>query len=126
MSIEKQIDEIETILCCGCQDIPVKVCHNRGLSCDRCRAEMIYNAGYRKQRENVIELPCKVGDTIFVIRNDIIEQETVRGIKIGNCGLYLQVSRGFDDFEYHYDIEIGNKLFFEKEEAEAKMKGGAE
>ena len=27
-------------------------------------AEAIYTAGYRKQSENVIELPCKVGDLV--------------------------------------------------------------
>jgi membrane protease subunit (stomatin/prohibitin family) len=57
MSKEKQIDEIETLLCYGCQDIPVEVCHNRGLSCDRHRAEIIYNAGYRKQSEGEWKYP---------------------------------------------------------------------
>ena len=27
-------------------------------------AEHLYNAGYRKQNENVIELPCKAGDLV--------------------------------------------------------------
>ena len=27
-------------------------------------AEALYSAGYRKQSENVIELPCKVGDLV--------------------------------------------------------------
>lgn len=121
---EKQIEEMARDLCkntlCSLgewQDCSVSVG-----SCAKCKclAERLVNAGYRKQSENVIELPCGVGDTIFVIRNDIIEQETVRGIKIGNCGLLLQVSKGVDDFEYHYEIEIGNKLFFAKEEAERR------
>lgn len=30
-------------------------------------AEILYNAGYRKQSENVIELPCKVGTTVYKI-----------------------------------------------------------
>lgn len=30
-------------------------------------AEHLYNAGYRKQSENAIELPCKIGDEVYCI-----------------------------------------------------------
>ena len=29
-------------------------------------AEALYNAGYRKQSENTVELPCKVGDMVYM------------------------------------------------------------
>ena len=31
-------------------------------------AEALYNAGYRKQSDNAVELPCKVGDTVYSIK----------------------------------------------------------
>ena len=34
-------------------------------SCSECMAQTLYNAGYRKQSENTIELPCAIGTTIY-------------------------------------------------------------
>ena len=71
MSKEKQIEEMAWDLC----DIPK---HPSIKSCEQCGnkhchamyyAERAYNAGYRKQSENVIELPCKVGTTLYFLYN---------------------------------------------------------
>jgi len=83
--------------------------------------------GLFKDKSLNIELPCKVGTTVFTIKNDCIEQERVSGIKIGNCGILLQISNNNDGFDFYYDVEVGRRLFFEQEKAEkalARMKGG--
>ena len=40
---------------------------NHPTNCDLCQATRLYNAGYRKRGENVIELPCKVGTTLYFL-----------------------------------------------------------
>lgn len=103
-------------------------------------AESLYNAGYRKQSENVIELLCKVGDTVYVPWRWAFQQG-VATVRIEEIKFY--------DSQMHYmffiDMEsdnecfnqsfggwklgksIGVSVFLTKEEAEkalAKMKGG--
>ena len=63
--MKDQIEEMTFILSNCCDDVPNDVCENT--PCNRCRAKRLYNAGYRKQSENVIELPCKIGDIVYVI-----------------------------------------------------------
>lgn len=60
MTKEAKLKEIERFMtfCDADTECP------RGKTCPECTAERIYNAGYRKQSENVIELPCKVGDLV--------------------------------------------------------------
>jgi hypothetical protein len=97
-------------------------------------AEAIYTAGYRKQSENVIELPCKVGDTMYVDYKGIAYPVKVNAIRIDTKknNHRICVSGTFHLYE-HYDHDykatfpfdsIGKSLFYT--EAEAKMKGGAE
>lgn len=48
MSREKQIDDIRKIIA-NCDNVPSNVC--RFKPCSLCKAERLYNAGYRKQSE---------------------------------------------------------------------------
>ena len=48
MSREKQIDDIRKIIV-NCDNVPSNVC--RFKPCSLCKAERLYNAGYRKQEE---------------------------------------------------------------------------
>jgi hypothetical protein len=89
----------------------------------------LYNAGYRKQSENVIELPCNIGDSCYPLprsRKPIVERKvsritfTKRNIIIG----YYE-----NDGQYRPPLRtrtLGEDVFLTKAEAEAKMKGGAE
>lgn len=48
-------------------------CHCAGdcdllTDCDVCRAEKLYDAGCRMIGDTVIELPCKLGDPIYIIK----------------------------------------------------------
>lgn len=44
-------------------------------------SRMLYQLGYRKQSENVIELPCRVGDMVYCIEHNIIRECIVKMVK---------------------------------------------
>lgn len=111
------------------------------------QAEALYNAGYRKQSKNTIELPCKVGDVAYCIYRGEVTQGTVRLIRpfvseqeiVFKGNLICEVDNLFIEdgtkeevelyivFEKPYGIE--RVAYLRREEAEkalAKMKGGAE
>ena len=79
-------------------------------------------------KNNVVVLPCAVGDEIYVVRDGKVERQRVLGVKVGLCGTLIQVSRDDEDFDYYYAHEIGKRLFFDAGEAEMQLrrKGGAE
>jgi hypothetical protein len=102
-------------------------------SLSRCRivAEELYFKGYRKQSENVIELPCYIGQEIWCVSEyydgsfaivkgkvSMLQQKADKSWKIR-----ITVRSSVWDFTPN---KIGESYFFSKEEAEAKMKGGAE
>lgn len=101
-------------------------------------AEALYNAGYRKQSENTIELPCKVGTTLYFLYNSPYADKpdlTPRIYKtadwyfeVDKTGIVINTSE-IHSFNKEYDYHLGKTVFLAKEEAEqalAKMKGGAE
>lgn len=87
--------------------------------------------GYRKQSENVIELPCKVGDAMYVTYKGIAYPVRVNAIRIDTKknNHRICVSGTFhlyEDYDHNYKAtfpfdSIGKSLFYT--EAEAKMKG---
>ena len=102
-------------------------------------ADEIYEAGFRKQSEKTIELPFKVGDTVYVPWCWHFQQ----------CVAIVEVEEiKFYDSQMHYmfliDMEsddecfnqsfggwkidqcVGETVFLTKDEAEMKMRGGAE
>jgi hypothetical protein len=91
-------------------------------------AKAVYNAGYRKQNENTVELPCKVGDTVYRVKRrrggwNILPRE-VTSITYRLDHLYRVV---WEIFSTETDI-LGKTVFLTEIEAEkalAKMKGGA-
>ena len=101
-------------------------------------AKKLYEDGYRKQSENVIELPCKVGTTLYFLYNspyadkpDLtprIYKTTDWYFEIDKIGTVINTS-DIQSFNKKYDYYLGETAFLTKEEAEqalAKMKGGAE
>ena len=121
----------------GCED-----CEFYQFECDDLQhytkiAELLYNAGYRKQSENTIEFPCKVGDKAWLVFTPrypanpsdkgkwFMVEDGVQRLIYGAKGVSIETwNMGTISAR-----EIGKKLFFTKEEAEkvlAKMKGGAE
>ena len=134
MSKEKQIEEMARDLACNiCWDedeIPTINCLET--------ATRLYIKGYRKQSENVIELPCKVGTTLYFLYNspyadkpDLtprIYKTTDWYFKVDKTGIVINTS-DIHSFNKKYDYYLGKTAFLTKQEAEqalAKMKGGAE
>ena len=132
MSREKQIEEMARELC-G-MNIACKDCRLDKLCLARNSADILYNAVYRKQSENVIELPCKIGDRIYRLNSlcSNVNEATVKAIYFTEDKRYFPKSHVI----IQYDLargrlrvnfsEFGKTVFLTREEAEAKMKGGAE
>lgn len=115
---KKQIEEMAIIISHSIQkwanDLPP-------ISCPVYNAENLYNAGYRKQSENILELPCKVGDKVYQTDGVRIYESTINEITLTtNKMICVTENIAFDE------TAIGKGIFLTKEEAEAKMKGGAE
>lgn len=140
MSREKQIREMERIgsrLPCDSEDCSKCLAMNRRCN-DYLFAERLYDAGYRKQSENVIELPCAVGTTLYFLYNspyadkpDLtprIYKTTDWYFEVDKTGIVIN-TRDIHSFNKKYDYYLGETAFLTKQEAEealAKMKGGAE
>ena len=99
-------------------------------------AEKMTAKGYRKQSENVIELPCKIGDTVYIIdgygdgecSEDYVLDVKVRQFFINKNGIggELELPLGF---RFNAWMVVGKNVFLTEEEAVtalAKKKGGAE
>lgn len=148
MSREKQIEEIAKVIKSSLDGLG---CGNFNFTGDEISimfAEHLYNAGYRKQSENVIELPCKVGDTVYCIEHNIIRECFVKMVKSltydeNGTKYFVEVECEIESPFYSdgrkikhglsavWEIEWGSwyRAFRTREEAEealAKMKGGAE
>ena len=144
MSREKQIEEMAMTpldvlandINQHCPDLKENYCGDT--HCVACLANALYNAGYRKQSENTIELPCKVGTTLYFLYNSPYADKpdlTPRIYKtadwyfeIDKTGIVINTT-WIHSFNKKYDYYLGETVFLTKKEAEealAKMKGGAE
>ncbi len=132
--MSKEIEEMTKIMC---KDAGTKNCNircNAKPICDvHFYAERLYNEGYRKQSESVIDLPCKVGDIVWVCNynNGKVYENRVDGIYItGASGwkntLRLKYKNHFGEVQYRKFAwkQIGKIVFFTREEAEQTLKHG--
>lgn len=85
------------------------------------------------QSDRLIELPCKVGDTVYLVDFEYgIYKCIVNDIQILSDNkpvytLYFYSQNGYEAAELEWDIDIerdcfGKTVFLTKEEAEAKLK----
>lgn len=72
----------------------------------------------------VIVPPCKVGQTIWFIRDEKIIETKVEKIVLKNKGVYLKL--GCNAMYETSCNSIGKTVFLTREEAEQKLKGGAD
>ena len=94
--------------------------------------------GYRKQSDNVIELPCKEGDTVYVLKTEFTEchlgvefsEYACQGCEEAECDSVkifsireLSNINKWTILDYLWQDRFGRDVFLTKEEAEAKMKG---
>ena len=75
----------------------------------------------------LVALPCKVGDTVYVIEDSHIEVFEVNKIELkhkvfGNATYYLEKPSRRGCLYKYYDSEFGVKWFVDREEAEKALK----
>lgn len=128
---KEQIEEIFDIIttdcdgkCVGCEFENDEWCFTHYVSA------RLYNAGYRKQSENVIELPCNIGDTVYIIdeAEDECGEDYVLAVKvlqffINERGIAIELALPLG-MRLNTWMVVGENVFLTKEEAEEKMKGG--
>ena len=135
-SEEKEVEELARAMCSFSKNTLCRECSDACFYKDY--AKRAIDKGWRKQSENVIELPCKVGQTVYMTwewkDTSCIAILTVERISITEAGQSIRTDLWSDDEDYwlayncgvFYFDDIGKTVFLTKEEAEAKMKGGAE
>lgn len=84
-------------------------------------SKTVYVCDYFANKSKVIELPCKVGDICWFIRNNKIIKTTVEKIVLKEKGrLYLKLS--CNSLYETSCRSIGKTVFFTYEEAEQALK----
>ena len=77
----------------------------------------------------LVVLPCKVGDTVWVVFGDsarkAVYKTRVQGISITTRSTAILNFGGYP-VQYAWAYEVGKTVFLTREEAEAAMKGGDE
>ena len=130
-----------------CKDcLQVDVCEIRtcymcsGFACDDCEIHSNYgkipsikNCKYFKDRNQFVGLPCKVGDTMYILTNDSptgIEESQVKKIELikmqSKTKIRLTVPCVYDDWgSAQWEIgvnDFGKTAFLTREEAEKALK----
>lgn len=81
-----------------------------------------------EEHGRLIELPCAVGDAVYLFSHDIIHPFTIDGFTLTKYGVEFKASYcGEEKNLEHWAVrlpvsEICKKVFLTKEEAEAKLK----
>ena len=77
----------------------------------------------------LLELPCKIGDTVYSITRDFISEYTVEGLRIfkNSIQYYWKCTKGiYHNVTGFADFEIGKTVFLSEQQAKEaleKMKG---
>lgn len=90
-------------------------------------AEKVSKYETAEEEGRLVVLPCKVGDTVYVIENDHIEVFEVNEIELkpnvfGNVTYYLEKPSRRGCLYKYYDNELGDKWFISREESEKALK----
>ena len=88
----------------------------------------MFDKGYRKQSENVIEFPCKIGDTVYIIdeADDECGEDYVLAVKvlqffINEHGIAVDLALPLG-MRLNTWMVVGKNVFLTREEAEAHMR----
>ena len=105
-----------------CYDcIHCDACSDAGDSGFSCLKEDVSKCKHFIHSNDVVELPCKVGDTVWFIRENThrIVETNVNKIVLKRGGIYLQLAC---NSLYETSCKsIGKSVFFNKEEAEKAL-----
>lgn len=102
----------------SCKDcLHYEVCSKMNANCDRAaHCEMF------KDRSKFVDLPCCVGDTVYSIKNNHINECKVVWIKIATKSS-IEIRLNTKDFTF-YDVspkDFGKTVFLTKEKAEKAL-----
>ena len=121
---KKQIEEMEKV-------IDDAFMEDYNIGCDPCPgtvATALYLEGYRKQSENVVELPCKIGDTVYIIdeADDECGEDYVLAVKvlqffINEHGIAIDLALPLG-MRLNTWMVVGKNVFLTEEEAEKATK----
>lgn len=109
----------------SCKDcIHYEVCKNHYNICQA------HNLNLYKDRTRFVELPCKVGDTVYFATKDRFNSATIDEITITDNGMqfyWLQYDKSYEITEIwddgtFSDKDIGKTVFLTREEAEKALK----
>ena len=81
-----------------------------------------------QDRSRFVELPCKVGDMVYVLKGDHIEFAHVIAIYLDNSGgmfdlkIFKEIAINFYISKYNTFENIGKTVFLTREEAEQALK----
>ena len=101
---------------------------------DRLQKAVSKGCSYFKDRSRFVELPCKIGDTVYSIYKGDIEAHIVNRLEfctVGNnseCQDYFGTAGGIDDCDENFSFinftkaTFGKTAFFTREEAERALK----
>lgn len=84
-------------------------------------------AAYEDAEEQglLVRLPCKVGDTVFLVEGHSVYKSQVDIITLHDACNELWLEGTFNHFGLvYFSGEIGRNVFLTREEAEAALKGG--
>ena len=72
----------------------------------------------------LVVLPCKVGDAVYWLHNDVITECRVHRVQMNRTGLFICLKSKVSHGAFRVDICLGKTVFLTREEAEAALKGG--
>ena len=74
----------------------------------------------------LVVLPCKVGDTVYWLHNDVITECRVHRVQMNRTGLFICLKSKVSHGAFRVDICLGKTVFLTREEAEEALaqKGG--
>ena len=81
-----------------------------------------------EEQGRLIELPCAVGDTVYLFSYDIIHSFIINGFEINKYevefkGSYCGEEKSLEYWSIHFPVsKIGKTVFLTREEAEAALK----
>lgn len=80
-----------------------------------------------EEQGRLIELPCKVGDTVWVLNGKFILEYEIDSFAVDEGGAWLMYLRHYEKmrtFCHNKEAkELGKTVFLAREEAEAALKG---
>lgn len=95
---------------------------------DRLQKAVSKGCSYFKDRSRFVELPCKVGDMVYVLKGDHIEFAHVIAIYLDNSGgmfdlkIFKEIAINFYISKYNTFENIGKTVFLTRKEAEQALK----